>query len=176
MDAFIFWIEVISRYNATIYPTVNENVTEIFSAFVYDLIVVLDDVNASCHLMRCRKVLQSNLEQLFLISWSCAFWQNLLLNLELQMGMSCPSLLGLAFNQLWQQLRKSSALRSIHCVLMATQLQLCNNCSFFSFYFNSCMLKQSTKSQRGWFLHLQICGCRERALADIALGSCSIYK
>lgn len=34
MDAFIFWIEVISRYNATVYSIVNENVTEVFSAFL----------------------------------------------------------------------------------------------------------------------------------------------
>lgn len=65
-----------------------------YSQHFYDLIVVLDDVNACCHL-QCCKVLQSNLGQLFLISQSCVFWQNLLLNLELQMGMSCPSLLGL---------------------------------------------------------------------------------
>lgn len=68
---FLFCLVVISEYNTSAYPVLDENVTEIFSTFIHGFTVALDDVNACSSLMRCSKGLRSNLKQLFFISESC---------------------------------------------------------------------------------------------------------
>lgn len=69
---FLLWTDIIiSDYNKSNYAVLDENVSEIFSAFVHDFTVVLDDVNIYSHLMRSSKELRGNLKQLSIISESC---------------------------------------------------------------------------------------------------------